>query len=60
MVLRKSKSNESERGASLVEYAILMALICVACIFAVRSFGVELSLHIQDSTEKLAAAGTVN
>lgn len=30
-----------ERGASLVEYALLIALIAVACILAVTFFGTQ-------------------
>lgn len=32
-------SRRDERGASLVEYALLMALIAVVCIAAVTSLG---------------------
>ena len=37
-----SKENE-ERGASLVEYALLVALIAVVCIVAVRVVGQRVS-----------------
>lgn len=32
-----------ERGASLVEYALLVSLIAVACIVAVRTLGSKVS-----------------
>jgi pilus assembly protein Flp/PilA len=41
----------SDRGASLVEYALLVALIGVVCIAAVRSIGVSAST-------KLSSAGS--
>ncbi len=34
---------KSERGASLVEYALLVALIAVVCIIAVQILGTEAS-----------------
>ncbi|MEM7274325.1 MAG: Flp family type IVb pilin [Actinomycetota bacterium] len=39
----------SERGASLVEYSLLMALIAVVCLAAVRFFGVELGDSLSTS-----------
>ncbi len=35
--------NEKEQGASLVEYALLVALIAVVCIVAVRTLGTSVS-----------------
>ena len=32
-------SSDDERGASLVEYSLLMAMVALACIAAVRFFG---------------------
>ena len=34
---------ESEKGASLVEYALLVALIAIVCIVAVRTLGNTIS-----------------
>ncbi len=34
---------KSEKGASLVEYALLVALIAVACIVAIRALGSKIS-----------------
>jgi len=38
-----TRLNSSERGASLVEYALLVALIAVVCIAAVTLLGNEAS-----------------
>ena len=35
----RARFSESERGASLVEYALLVALIAVVCIIAVTVLG---------------------
>ena len=37
------RSDRSEAGASLVEYALLLAFIAVVCIAAVTFFGGEVS-----------------
>ena len=39
----RARFSESERGASLVEYALLVALIAVVCVAAVSFFGGETS-----------------
>ena len=36
---RTIEKNKEERGASLVEYALLVALIAVVCIVAIRVLG---------------------
>lgn len=46
-----SKNEDGERGASLVEYALLVALIAVVCIGAVVFIG-------SSSSEKLDSAGS--
>jgi pilus assembly protein Flp/PilA len=40
-VLFTSTSRRLERGASLVEYALLVALIALVCIAAVTTFGAK-------------------
>ncbi len=40
---KKEESQEEEKGASLVEYALLVALIAVVCIVAVRVLGQKAS-----------------
>ena len=37
----RARFSDSERGASLVEYALLVALIAVVCIVAIRILGNE-------------------
>ena len=39
---------KSERGASLVEYALLVALIAVVCIAAVTTLGEEASSKFEE------------
>ncbi len=39
----RARFSDSERGASLVEYALLVALIAVICIVAIRFLGEEAS-----------------
>lgn len=46
------KNDESEKGASLVEYALLVALIAIVCIVAVRTLG-------QSISNQFGAASTV-
>lgn len=44
----------SERGASLVEYALLVALIAAVCIVAVRAFGVGAQAQFQNAADAVA------
>ena len=46
-----------ERGASLVEYALLLALIAVVCIAAVSLFGGNLSHSYSKDASSVAATG---
>lgn len=43
----------SERGASLVEYALLVALIAVVCIAAVTTLGQKASSNFTSVSSKL-------
>jgi len=43
----------TERGASLVEYALLVALIAVACIVAIRALGQRVSAQFSTITSAL-------
>ena len=45
---------ESERGASLVEYALLVALIAVVCIAAVTMLGNQAANNFSDVASKIA------
>lgn len=55
MALR-SRMQRSDRGASLVEYALLVALIAVACILAVTFFGDETSKSFSRTASAVSAA----
>ena len=46
----RNKFQKNECGASLVEYALLIALISVVTIGAVRSVGWEISNQLQAAT----------
>ena len=43
----------SERGASIVEYAFLVALIAVFCIGAMTFVGTSTDAHLSDTAGKL-------
>jgi pilus assembly protein Flp/PilA len=42
-----------ERGASLVEYALLVALIAIVCLGAVAFLGTQASTNITESSSSL-------
>jgi pilus assembly protein Flp/PilA len=44
---------DSERGASLVEYALLLALIAVVCIVAITALGNSADSKFQSVTSSL-------
>jgi pilus assembly protein Flp/PilA len=46
-----------ERGASLVEYALLVALIAVVCIGAISFFGSSSGNSVGSSSSRIVAAG---
>ncbi|NMC62851.1 MAG: Flp family type IVb pilin [SAR324 cluster bacterium] len=45
---------KAEKGASLVEYALLVALIAVACIVAIRALGQRVSAQFSTITSALS------
>lgn len=47
-----------ERGASLVEYALLVALIAVVCIVAVTTLGGQVNNSFDTITTQLASTTT--
>ena len=49
---------DSDRGASLVEYALLVALIAVVCIAAVTFLGEQASDKFEDVGTAINQAGT--
>lgn len=50
---RSSSGTSGERGASLVEYALLVVLIAVVCIGAVAFFGGELNSSFSTTGESV-------
>lgn len=48
----------SDRGASLVEYALLVALIAVVCILAITFLGQEASSKFESVGNAISSAGT--
>ena len=51
-----SLTAESERGASLVEYALLLALIAVVCIAAVTLLGNQASTRFSTTGQSLGGS----
>ena len=49
---------KEERGASLVEYALLVALIALVCIAAMTYFGSSTALSLSRSGSLLSGAGS--
>lgn len=47
------QEGNKERGASLVEYALLLALIAVVCIAAVTTLGTSLNANYDDTQTSL-------
>ena len=48
---------DTERGASLVEYALLVALIAVVCILAIRALGENASSKFDSIATAVGGAG---
>ena len=44
----------NDRGASLVEYALLIALIALVCFAAITFLGTSASTHLNDAANSLA------
>jgi pilus assembly protein Flp/PilA len=52
----KAKLGRSERGAALVEYALLLALMAVVCIAALTALGGQASDKFTDVGNSIAGA----
>ena len=50
------KTEKKEKGASLVEYAILVALIVIVAIAAIQGLGTEVSESFSNITSNLDSA----
>ena len=53
----RTKFGRSERGAALVEYALLLALIAVVCIVALTTLGGQASTKFSSVGNSIANAG---
>ncbi len=51
----RARFSDSERGASLVEYALLVALIAVVCIVAIRVIGRGASESLKSTGDELGS-----
>lgn len=56
MAVHTTRKRRNERGASLVEYTVLVALIAIAVIGVVRGFGVMVGQSVQDSSQTFQEA----
>lgn len=52
----QARISGSDRGASLVEYALLVALIAVVCVVAVQVLGTQASASFSSTGSGLTAA----
>lgn len=52
----RARFGDSDRGASMVEYALLVALIAVVCIVAIRAIGTSAKTSFQSTADSLEAA----
>ncbi len=50
--------DRDERGASLVEYALLLALIAVVCVVAISLLGGNLNRSFSKDASSVSAAGS--
>jgi pilus assembly protein Flp/PilA len=53
----RARFSDAERGASLVEYALLVALIVVVCVVAVQVLGQKASTSFSKTGSGLGIAG---
>ncbi len=52
-----SDIDHNERGASLVEYVLLMSLIVLVCLASVTAFGDGVSGNVDGSASRIVTAG---
>ena len=53
----RARFSDSERGASMVEYALLVALIAVVCIVAIDFLGEQSKSSFESTGEAIQNAG---
>ena len=51
------KNTNPERGASLVEYALLVALLCVVAVGGVRAVGASVNSTFTEANAAIGAGG---
>lgn len=51
------RDDTTDRGASLVEYVLMLSLIMLVALGSVTAFGDTLGADFQDSASRVAAAG---
>jgi Flp pilus assembly pilin Flp len=54
-----TQEKKRERGAGLVEYTILVALLAMVSLGAVKVFGIAISDSLTSSRNAIAAAGDI-
>ena len=54
----RAKFGQSERGASLVEYALLVGLIAIVCLVAIAFLGSSASTKFSSVGSQVGAAGS--
>jgi pilus assembly protein Flp/PilA len=53
----RARFGDSDRGAALVEYALLIALIAVVCIAAIKFLGEEADSSFDETGSAISEAG---
>ena len=56
--LQAKLNPRTEKGAALVEYALLLALIAVVCIIAIGALGESADKKFSDVADEISQAGT--
>ena len=51
------EANRQERGASLVEYVLLLSLIVLVCLASLTAFGEGITGSVDDSASRVVTAG---
>ena len=54
------KNTNPERGASLVEYALLVALLCVVAVGGVRAVGRSVAVTLDRTGQNLGSGGVTD
>ncbi len=57
--IQSTRTADKNRGASVVEYVLLLSLIVLVCLAGVTAFGETLGGNIEDSASRVVVAGGV-